>query len=323
MLIDSHGRKITYLRVSITDRCNLRCFYCSSKDSFAKLPAEEILSYEELYRVIQAAVSVGIKRIRLTGGEPLVRKDFVSFIANLAKIPGLEDLALTTNGLLLASLAESLKKAGLRRVNISLDTLDRERYKEICGVDALDEVLSGIKKALEVGFSPVKINMVIMRGINDDEVVEMARLTLEEPLEVRFIEFMPIGTGASWEENLFIPIAETEKKLKEAFGKLLPAPKIGAGPAKVFSLPGAKGSIGFISAISNHFCNKCNRLRLTPEGRLRLCLFSDEEIDLKPSLREDSSEKALKEAFIKAVAKKPSQRSLDLFPRRLMRSIGG
>ncbi|AEH44016.1 molybdenum cofactor biosynthesis protein A [Thermodesulfatator indicus DSM 15286] len=323
MLIDSYGRKITYLRVSVTDRCNLRCFYCSSKDSFAKLPPEKILSYEELYQIIKVAVSLGVKRVRLTGGEPLVRKDLVSFVAALAQIPGLEDLALTTNGILFASMALDLKKAGLKRVNISLDAITPQKYKEICGIDALNQVLAGIEKALEVGFSPVKINMVVMRGLNDDEAIEMARLTLKEPLEVRFIEFMPIGSGAPWEEDLFMPVSEIEKRLKEVFGELHPASKIGAGPAKVFTLPGAKGSVGFISAISNHFCHKCNRLRLTPEGRLRLCLFSDEEIDLRPFLNQKNPQEALKEAFLKAIQRKPSQRSLDTSPKRLMRSIGG
>ncbi|WP_022854290.1 GTP 3',8-cyclase MoaA [Thermodesulfatator atlanticus] len=322
MLIDKHGRKITYLRVSVTDRCNLRCFYCSSKDAIAWLPHEEILSYEELLEIVKVAISLGIEKIRLTGGEPLVRKDFVSLVAAISKIPGLRDLSLTTNGILLAEFAEDLKKAGLNRINISLDTLDPKKYKTICGYNKLGDVLRGIDKALEMGFSPVKINTVVMKGLNEDEILDLAKLTIERPVEVRFIEFMPVGDGAAWEEKYFMPVAEIKKRV-EMLGPLVPAQKIGAGPARVYTLPNACGKIGFISAITEHFCDKCNRLRLTPEGKLRMCLFSDEEIDLKPYLRGNFSRKDLKEAFLKAIKNKPAKRSLSFSPHRIMRSIGG
>ena len=322
MLKDSYGRQINYLRVSVTDRCNLRCFYCSSKDTFSWLPPEEILSYEEFLKVLKVALTLGIKKIRLTGGEPLVRKGFVGFVAQVAALPGLDDLSLTTNGVLLAEVARDLKKAGLRRVNISLDTLDPERYARLCGRPYLSRVLRGIEAALEAGLSPVKINTVVIKGENDHELEEMARLTLEAPVEVRFIEFMPVGSGAPWENEAFLPAAEVKERLS-SLGPLREAPSYGAGPAMTYTLPGAKGKIGFITAMSEHFCHRCNRLRLTAEGKLRPCLFSDRELDLKPILRGSAQGQGLKEAFLTALALKPSSRLENAPPRRLMRSIGG
>ncbi len=322
MLKDSFGRRITYLRVSVTDRCNLRCLYCSSKDRFSWLPPEEILTYEELLRVVKIGLKLGIRKIRLTGGEPLLRRGFVKFVAELSRFEGLEDLALTTNGVLLAEMASALKKAGLRRVNISLDTLRPERFKRLCGRPYLEKVLQGIDTALKVGLHPVKINTVVMRGQNDDELEELARLTLEYPLEVRFIEFMPVGEGAAWEKDAFLPAEEIKKRLL-TLGKLNPSPSFGAGPAKTYAFVGAKGKIGFITAMSEHFCDRCNRLRLTPEGKLRPCLFSDEELDLKPLLRSGADDAALSRAFLKALHFKPASRLATRGPRRFMRSIGG
>ena len=322
MLSDRFGRKITYLRVSVTDRCNLRCIYCSQKEAFSWLPPEEILSYEELFEVIRAAVELGFKRIRITGGEPLVRKGLVSFVRRVTGLSGLEDLALTTNGTLLAEVAEALKEAGLRRVNISLDTLRPERFEEITGRPYLSRVLRGIEKALEAGFSPVKINVVVIRGVNDDEIPELARLSLDRPLEVRFIEFMPVGEGSLWDESRFMPLEEIKERLR-TLGNLQPVSSYGGGPAKTFTLPGAQGKIGFISAMSHHFCDRCNRLRLTADGRLRPCLFSDLEIDIKALLRRPHSLEEVKATLQEAVRLKPINRLETKLPQRLMRSIGG
>ena len=322
MLKDPFGRQINYLRVSVTDRCNLRCFYCSSKDTFSWLPPEEILSYEEFLKVLKVALSLGIKKIRLTGGEPLVRKGLVDFVAQVAALPGLEDLSLTTNGVLLAEVAEDLKKAGLKRVNVSLDTLDPEKYARLCGRPYLSRVLRGIEAALETGLYPVKINTVVIRGENDHELEDLARLTLEAPLEVRFIEFMPVGSGAPWEHEAFLPASEIKERLS-SLGPLEESPSYGAGPARTYALPGAKGKIGFITAMSEHFCHRCNRLRLTAEGKLRPCLFSDREVDLKPILREGAHNEQLREAFLTALSLKPSSRLENTPPKRLMRSIGG
>lgn len=316
MLLDSYGRRITYLRVSVTDRCNLRCLYCS-RHRFRWLPPEEILTYEEIARVVRVAVEMGVERVRLTGGEPLLRRGICGLIRMLAGIEGLRDLSLTTNGVLLSELASELKAAGLARVNISLDTLDPEKFKRITGMDALARVLAGVEAALARGLTPVKINTVVVRGLNEEEVPEMARLTLSEPLHLRFIEFMPIGEGNEWEDR-FVGLEEVMERVREV-GDLWPAEVEGGGPARIFRLPGARGTVGFIAAMSRHFCAACNRLRLTPEGRLRLCLFSDREFDLRPYLRREED---LRQALAEAVRLKPASR-VGTMPRRLMRSIGG
>ncbi|RUM88775.1 MAG: GTP 3',8-cyclase MoaA [Thermodesulfatator sp.] len=319
MLVDGFGRQIRYLRVSVTDRCNFRCLYCS-RGPLKWLPPEEILAFEEIREIVAAAVSLGVERVRLTGGEPLLRRDFPYLVRLLAQIPGLRDLSLTTNGYYLADLARELRKAGLHRVNLSLDTLRRDRFRELTGVDGLSRVLAGMEAALAVGLHPVKINMVVVRGVNEDEVVEMARLSLSEPLEVRFIEFMPVGSGVPWREDRLVPVGEILKRLQE-LGPLLKEPSQGGGPAQVFRFPGARGRVGFIAALSRHFCDRCNRLRLTAEGRLRLCLFSEEEYDLRPYLRQ--GRKALQEALQEAARRKPWGKNLFGEHRRPMRAIGG
>jgi len=318
MLVDLFGRRITYLRISITDRCNLRCLYCSGRP-FEWLTPERILSYEEIYRLVKVAVHLGVERVRLTGGEPLVRRGVAGLIRMLAGIPGLRDLSLTTNGLLLADLAQELRGAGLRRVNVSLDTFDPEKFRRITGVDGLERVLAGIEAALSAGLTPVKVNVVVMRGLNDEEVPELARWTLSTPVHLRFIEFMPVGEGTEWGPDRFVPLEEIRERAAEA-GELRPAEVEGGGPARVFRLPGGKGTVGFIAAMSRHFCRHCNRLRITPEGRIRYCLFSDREFDLRPHLAR--GEEALAEALRQAVRRKPASR-LGLEPRRLMRTIGG
>jgi len=320
VLIDRFGRKIDYLRVSITDRCNFRCLYCYSIKKWKKLKHEDILRFEEILKVVKVGSELGIRRVRITGGEPLLRKNVEYFIKELKKISGIEDIGLTTNGYFLLEKAEALREAGLLRINISLDTLKKEKFERLTGVDGWERVWKGIQKALKLGFSPVKINAVIVRGFNDDEVVDLAKLTLDYPVEVRFIEFMPIGENSFWnEENVFLA-SEIKKRLEEVF-PLEPAEKVGGGPARVFKWGRGIGKIGIISPISESFCEKCNRLRLTADGRLRPCLFSDFEINLKAIIRGEAKG-SIEDAFFQAVEKKPER--LELHPtERFMRAIGG
>ncbi len=303
-LTDLFDRTISYLRVSLTDQCNLRCVYCTPAP-LSKLNHGELLTYEELLRVIGICVDLGIKKVRLTGGEPLVRKNIGSFIKGLARIEGLEDIRLTTNGVYLDKYSDLLYGAGVRKLNISLDTLRPERFKEITGADCFDQVWNGIAMACEKGFAPVKINMVAMRGINDDELVDFARLSLERALQVRYIEFMPIGNSAVWGQDKYIPSAEIMEKLR-VLGDLEPVSQRQMdGPAKVYKIPGSKGSIGFISPLSHKFCEKCNRLRLTSEGKLRSCLLSDKESDLKKLLRGGASDQQIAELVVQTIIDKP------------------
>ena len=315
-LSDSFQRPINYLRISVTDRCNLRCIYCMPSEGLPLMPHSEILSYEEIFTIVQAAAELGINKIRLTGGEPLVRLDLTQLVRMLAQIEGVDDLSLTTNGVLLSRYAIQLKEAGLRRVNISLDTLHSDRFQRITRYAKLDDVLNGIRAAQATGLLPVKINMVVMRGINEDEVLDFARLTLGEELHVRFIELMPFGQecGSSTEGEIttgsFVPVQEIWDSIAP-LGALQPClPSVGNGPASYFRLPGAKGTIGFISPVSEHICFGCNRLRLTADGHLRPCLLSDYEIDLKKPLRAGASLEELKQLIREAVAAKPERHHL-------------
>src|SRR5680860_219709 len=285
-LIDNFGRKISYLRVSITDRCNYRCIYCKPEEQFEFIPHEEILRYEEIVEIIEEAVNLGVTKVRITGGEPLVREGIVDFIRHLRKINKLENISLTTNGFFLPEYAEKLKDAGLNRVNISLDSLQEEKYTKITRGGSLEKTLKGIDSALKAGLLPIKINTVLIRGINDDEVEDFVRLTLERPLNIRFIEFMPSGEEVINEfENKFISVQEIKEKLTKKY--LLNPIKISTanGPAKYYQIKGSQGTIGFITALSQHFCKTCNRIRLTSEGKLRPCLFSNKEVDIKQSIR--------------------------------------
>ncbi len=310
VLTDMFARTISYLRLSLTDRCNLKCMYCVTEDEkdghLVKLGQDEMLTYEELLRVVRVAVEMGISKLRLTGGEPLVRHDIMDFINSLAAIDGLDDIRITTNGVLLEKYAQGLIDAGVAKVNISLDTLRPKRFAEITGVDCFDQVWRGIEKALAVGFSPVKLNMVVMRDINDDELVDFARMSQQMPLQVRFIEFMPIGTSTRWNTDTYM----TSDEIMERFtnlGELIPLERRQAdGPARVFKLGSeARGTLGFISPISHHFCDRCNRLRLTSEGRLRSCLLHDEETDLKGVLRAGCSDADIRATLLTAIQNKP------------------
>ncbi len=310
VLTDMFARTISYLRLSLTDRCNLRCMYCVTEDEkdgrLVKLGQGEMLTYEELLRVVRVAVKMGISKLRLTGGEPLVRHNIMHFIDNLGAIEGLNDIRITTNGVLLEKYARGLMDAGVTKVNISLDTLRRERFAEITGVDCFDQVWRGIEKALAVGFSPVKLNMVVMRDINDDELADFAGMSRKMPLQVRFIEFMPIGTSTRWNKGTYITSDEIMERFK-SLGELIPLERKQAdGPARVFKLGSdAMGSLGFISPISHHFCDRCNRLRLTSEGRLRSCLLHDEETDLKGVLRAGCSDADIAATLLTAIQNKP------------------
>ncbi len=312
-LVDLFSRSISYLRVSLTDQCNLRCIYCTPKEMGEKLPCGELLSYEELLRVIGLAVELGIRKVRLTGGEPLVRKNIVSFIRRLAAIPGLHDIRLTTNGVMLTKYAEDLYSAGIRKLNISLDTLKREKFIRITGADLFDQVWEGIKLVQRMGFSPVKLNMVAMRGINDDELVDFARLSLTHSLQVRFIEFMPIGDGTIWGEERYISADEIRERISVVGELTAMETACMDGPARIYRFKGTeqgRGSIGFISPISHKFCDRCNRLRLTSEGRLRSCLLSDKETDLKRILRVGGSDDDIKNALVQTILDKPKSHTL-------------
>jgi len=285
-LIDNLGREIFYLRVSITDRCNYRCIYCKPEEQFEFIPHEEILRYEEIVEIIEEAVNLGVTKVRITGGEPFARKGVVNFIKKLREIKKLEDISLTTNGFFLSEYAEKLKDAGLNRVNISLDSLQEEKYKRITRGGSLEKALKGIDSALKAGLLPIKINTVLIRGINDDEVEDFVRLTLGRPLNIRFIELMPFGEELKDNyKDKFISVLGIEESLAEKYSFRPIDINSGNGPAKYYQIKGGQGTIGFITALSQHFCKTCNRIRLTSEGKLRPCLFSNKEVDIKQAIR--------------------------------------
>jgi GTP 3',8-cyclase len=326
---DNNNRIINYLRVSLTDRCNLRCIYCMPEDGIDFIPHENILRYEELLHVVELAVQKGIRKVRLTGGEPLVRKGFLGFLEQLSHVEGLKEITLTTNGVLLKDLASGIKACGVKRLNISLDSLIRERFARITGRDVFDKVWDGIQEAERLGFDPIKLNVVAMKGVNDDEILDFARLTLTKPYHVRFIEHMPVGEDNGWKADNFISILEIHNII-QSLGKLTPVGggrSLLDGPAQRFSLEGAKGEIGLIGALSNHFCGICNRLRLTADGHIRNCLFSDEEIDLKSALRNNEGDEKILNLLDSAIKNKPLSHNLNKSGLRTcarrMSSIGG
>jgi cyclic pyranopterin phosphate synthase len=325
-LRDTFERVIDYLRISITDRCNLRCVYCMPKNGIKLFEHKEILAYEEIFRVVGIAASLGVRKIRLTGGEPLVRKNIFHLISSLKTIKGIEDISLTTNGILLEKYARGLADSGLNRINISLDTLRPYRYKEITRGGDIAPVLRGIDAAEKAGLLPIKINMVPIRNLNDDEIPDFALMTLTTPRHVRFIEFMPIGSRDLWSDERYISTDELRKTV-EKIAPLTPVRLRKNGPAKYFRLQGASGVIGFISALTHHFCDDCNRLRLTADGRLRPCLFSETEIDLKPALRMQSSDKEIERLLRLAIEVKPEGHKIDkrddLSSLKNMSRIGG
>ncbi|MBS3919285.1 MAG: GTP 3',8-cyclase MoaA [Deltaproteobacteria bacterium] len=327
MLLDPYHRKINYLRISVTDRCNLRCRYCMPEQGLPLTPHEEVLTYEEILRIVRVFAKEGISKIRLTGGEPLVRKGIVDFVSRLSEIEEIRDLSLTTNGLLLKDYAVDLKRAGLKRINISLDTLNREKFSMITRRNGYENVWHGIEEAMKVSLSPIKINMVAIKGFNDDEIESFALLTLHHPLIVRYIEYMPSGNGEEWKEGNILTVPEIKYRLEE-MGNLIPIPSDQwDGPARRFRLEGATGEIGLIGPVSDHFCGNCNRLRLTPDGKIRTCLFSDEEIDVKQFLRNGGSDGDLREQLLVALKAKPEKHQINTHQfkkcQRNMSAIGG
>ena len=328
MLVDRFGRHITYLRVSVTDRCNLRCVYCMPVEGVSWQAHDSILSYEEIAQIVRLAAKNGVREIRLTGGEPLVRKDLADLVAMVAIIPGIEDISLTTNGLLLGDQVQRLVDAGLKRINVSLDTLQPEKYARITRGGRLDRVWQGLEKAHAAGLSPIKLNVVAMRGINDSELPALARLSLQYPWHVRFIEIMPIKNQASWgaefpaPEDTYLSIREMLKIL-EPLGLEKVENGVGSGPARDYRLPGAPGRIGFISPLGEQFCEECNRLRLTADGNLRPCLLHDIEVPIRDALRRSED---LMPYFAQALASKPLSHEINEENRptgRCMMQIGG
>lgn len=331
---DAYGRGIDYLRISLTDRCNLRCVYCMPEKGVVSIPHEDILRLEEFERVISVASRLGIKHIRFTGGEPTVRKGLVGLVERTALIPGIESIALTTNATLLAGIAKDLKRAGLSRVNISLDTLDKDQYRVITRRGNLNDALNGVHAALDAGLTPVKLNTVVVRSLNQD-LLQFAKLTMDKPLHVRFIEYMPVGHdedcgGCGWGIKDVVPAEEILRTINAqaqelGLGSLQSAESgkpVGWGPARYYRLPNAQGTIGVISAISNHFCKSCNRLRLTADGKIKPCLFSDQEYDLRSALRNGTDED-VRTVFEAALAHKPSGHEHRIGTKRMMSQVGG
>ncbi|GAC1448777.1 MAG: GTP 3',8-cyclase MoaA [Vulcanimicrobiaceae bacterium] len=311
-LADAFARPITYLRVSVTDRCNLRCTYCMPEAGLPWIPKAEILTFEEIERIVAAAAVAGVRSIRLTGGEPLVRRDLASLVRALAAIEGIDDIALSTNGLLLAEHADELARAGLRCANISLDTLRADRFATIARRPGLDRVLAGIDAAIAAGLHPIKLNCVVMRGVNDDELLDFAELTRDRDLFVRFIELMPVVENAGAQKNEYVSASETLARIGER-GELQPvAGPGGNGPARYFGFAGARGAIGVISPLSHDYCDTCNRVRLTADGRLRLCLFGDYHIDLRTPVRAGADREELTALFRGGMLIKPERHHLEL-----------
>lgn len=337
---DDFGRTIDYLRISLTDRCNYRCIYCMPEEGVVPLRHEDILRIEEIERVVRVAARLGVKSVRLTGGEPLVRKGVVDLVREVVATPGIENVSLTTNGVLLPRMAADLKEAGLSRVNISLDTLDAAQFRMITRRGQLHETIDGIEAALAAGFDPVKINAVTVRQLHQD-FFAFARLSYDRPLHVRFIEYMPVGEssgcdGCGWGPEDVVSSEETFAAINEAarangVAGLVPVDgadrPIGWGPARYFAFPGAKGTVGFISPLSRHFCSECNRLRLTADGKLRPCLFSDVEYDVRAALRcggtDEEIDDAVEAVYRQALGRKPDEHHDKVGTERRMSQIGG
>ncbi|MEK6671848.1 MAG: GTP 3',8-cyclase MoaA [Nitrospirota bacterium] len=307
---DSFDRIIDYMRISITDRCNLRCVYCMPSNGVEAVEHCDILTFEEIARIVRVAAGLGVRKIRITGGEPLARKGVAHLISSIKAVEGIEDISLTTNAILLGGLAKELADSGLNRVNISLDSFRPERYREITRGGDISQVMSGIEAAEKAGLTPIKLNVVPMSGFNDDEIEDFARLTLTTPYHVRFIEFMPIGGRDSWSSDKYIPTDRIMERV-EKIAPLIPVRLRKHGPARYYRFENASGVIGFISAITHHFCNDCNRLRITSDGKLRPCLFSDTEIDLKPAIRSSDSDKEIERLLRLSIAIKPDGHNIN------------
>lgn len=326
VMYDSYGRHLHYLRVSLTDACNLRCVYCMPEDITFR-PATSLLQDEEILTLVRVAASLGVDKIRLTGGEPTIRRGVVELVRAIAAVPGIRRVAMTTNGIKLRELARPLAEAGLDQVNISIDSLNPDRFRRITRRGNLRDVWEGIKVADEAGLAPIKINCVVTRGFNDDEVADLARLTLDNAWEVRFIELMPLGSVAGFQQEQVVPSRETRARIEETLGPLTPVPGYnGHDPARPYRLPNARGQIGFISSVTEPFCEGCTRLRLTADGKLRLCLLRDDEVDLLTPLRAGADFATLRRMMAEAAYRKPWGHRLqenDIARSREMSQIGG
>ena len=324
---DSYGREINYLRISITDRCNLRCVYCMPMDGMTFVPGPELLTPGEIEQVARAAADAGFRKIRLTGGEPTLRRDVVEIVERLNRIPGIQEMVMTTNGLRLPWVAEPLAKAGLQRVNIHIDTLDESRLTRVMRLNSLDKVWAGIEAAEQAELVPIKLNIVVTRGYNEEDVIDLARLTLERDWHVRFIELMPLGGPADVAFDHYVSSHESMGHIESALGPLLPlnAGDI-VGEARLYRLGEARGTVGFISPVSDPYCESCNRMRLTADGRIRLCLLSEQELNLRDVLRGGGSHEDLVALFQRAIWAKPKGHQLEegIHPaNRTMSQIGG
>ena len=324
---DSYGREINYLRISITDRCNLRCIYCMPTNGLTFVPGPELLTPEEIERVAHAAVEAGFRKIRLTGGEPTLRHDVVEIVERLAHVPGIDELVMTTNGIRLPRIAQSLARAGLQRVNIHLDSLDESRVTRVMRWNSLRKAWAGIQAAERAELVPIKLNIVVTRGYNEDDVVDLARLTLERDWHVRFIELMPLGGPAEVALSHYVSTRETMERIEATLGPLFPLHEGQVvGEAKLYRLAGARGTVGFISPVSDPYCDSCNRMRLTADGRIRLCLLSEKELNFRDTLRGGGSHSDLVALFRRAIAAKPVGHQLrrGIHPEnRTMSQIGG
>jgi GTP 3',8-cyclase len=331
---DRYGHRISYLRVSITDRCNERCTYCMPQELQEWLPRTDILSFEETLRVMRIAAELGVTKVRITGGEPLTRRSVLDFICQVPSISGIREIGLSTNGTLLTrevgegrKMATALRNAGVRTINVSLDTLNREMYAAITGRDFLVQVLEGISAAIEAGFEQIKLNAVLMRGRNEDQLVSLTEYAAAHGLILRFIELMPVSTTEVLTEENFLPVQKAKRMLEAHYGSLLPAPEFRTnGPATYYQIPGREQRVGFIGAMTNlHFCESCNKLRLTCDGKLRPCLGSYLEFDILKPLRAGASDEELKRFFLDVVERKPEQHDFrnNYQPDRKMVAIGG
>ncbi|MFN8177097.1 MAG: GTP 3',8-cyclase MoaA [bacterium] len=327
MLVDSFGREIVNLRISVTDRCNLRCFYCIPHEEIEWLPRADILTFEEIERFVSIVAPLGIRKLRLTGGEPLLRRDLPDLVRRLVAVPGIVDVGMTTNGTALARLAGELWDAGLRRLNVSLDTLDRELFRKLTRRDALDAVLAGLEAASAAGFAPIKVNAVIERDKNLSEILPLAALARAHGLILRFIEYMPIGAGDAWAKDRVVPNSE----ILEILSSLGPLEPVGApdgtGPAERWRWADGRGEIGLIGSVTEPFCDRCNRIRITAEGKLRTCLFSVVEHDVRARLRGGAPDEEIRDLVVRAVAKKEPGHKIGqadfVKPLRTMSQIGG
>ena len=331
---DRFGHRISYLRVSITDRCNERCHYCMPQELQEWLPRADILSFEETLRIIRIGAELGVTKVRITGGEPLTRRGILDFVRQVPAIDGIRDIGVSSNGTLLArdtgegtSMAAALRNAGVRSINVSLDTLNREFYATITGRDFLPRVLEGISAAIDAGFEQIKLNAVLMRGRNEDQLVPLVEFAAERGLILRFIELMPVSTSEVLREDNFFPINAAKRSLESKYGSLLPAPEFRTnGPATYYQIPGRDQRVGFIGAMTNlHFCESCNKLRLTCDGKLRPCLGSYLEFDIMKPLRAGASDEELRRFFLDVVERKPEQHDFrnNYQPDRKMVAIGG